>query len=249
MALCKVWVALPDASIYGANMRRKDYEERFHVAFVAKAPTVVMTPPRLWAHRSPRACVAQWKRIYADCARFDEKVRVVSAYEWTGAPADEDLVSLATAMYNGLAGMAQGYDVLRNPRYNVGAPFLYMEPYRFLSTKSDFLRPRDTFTNTKTGSAGTKLLDDEHATSSTPSYKPTMPSVPEGSPGDAMARVDDAVQSRAVLQRQGLADSTVRASASKDRRRPVGTKIAKKQRLERLSADGEAQSFHSNEDG
>ncbi len=76
-----------------------------------------------------------------------------------------------------------------------------------------------------------------------------MPSVPEGSPGDAVARVDDAVQPRAVLQRQGLADSAVRASASKDRRRPVGTKIAKKQHLERLSADGEAQSFHSNEDG
>ncbi len=116
MALCEVGVALPDASIYGANMHRKDYEERFHVTFVAKDPTVVMTPPRLWAHRSPRACVAQWKRIYADCASFDAKVRVVSGYEWTGAPADDDSMRLATTMYNGLAGMAQWYDVLRNPR-------------------------------------------------------------------------------------------------------------------------------------
>ena len=66
MALCKVWVALPDASIYGANMHRKDYGERFHVTFVAKAPTVVMTPPRIWAHRFHRACVAQWKQTYDD---------------------------------------------------------------------------------------------------------------------------------------------------------------------------------------
>lgn len=128
-------------------MRRKDYEERFHGAFAAKAPAPELSLSRMWAERSPRACVAQWKRIHSECAKFDSKMRVVKAREWTGDPSNASLFRVATAIYNGVAGIAQAYDILRNPKYNVGAAFTYSSQYVYLSTKTNLLVPKHVFSS------------------------------------------------------------------------------------------------------
>jgi hypothetical protein len=93
--------------------------------------------------RSATSALTQWNKVRSDCTIFHATLARVQRLELRRSPADDDIIRVATAVYNeGGSALGHAYDTLRNQDYRIGKPFPYPKCLPLIGSKHKLSRSR-----------------------------------------------------------------------------------------------------------
>jgi hypothetical protein len=83
---------------------------------------------------------SQWAKIKKEYAAYHAAVGRVESPVLTGNPTSEEISRVVLALFNQGSGiLSHAYDIVRNPTYLIGKPFLFHSWYAFLFSDSSLL--------------------------------------------------------------------------------------------------------------
>jgi hypothetical protein len=233
LALCYAEAEVGENPVLDASMKQSEYSRRIRAKFLKSPsrPTGIAydgsgceMDSRRWDGRSAESCGKQWSKIKSPCVKFHSCMERLKGMELTGNPTEDDFKRCAISLYNsGSATTSHLYDVINNAEYRIGNLFPFLECYDWLSTSSSILNCSPV---------------DIHVVA-TPDQQNAGKDVADISADDAgrvesyeasKGRGGDIQGSRDVCSSH--AELTTTGSVHGKRSRPIGTKAAKKTRLE-----------------